>query len=322
MIASNFRPDFRPAAAPGLFFAFLIFVMTAALSSQELVRASEIYLLPQTVYVGDRGRIVVPLGPAFSEARAFVIVTPNDLPEIKDLVISRIELEKRGNNTRLLIDFISYAPGIISLPPIMIPGVNQESSGNGALILDGIEITVASILTPESMVLSSPTLPLAAPGTGLLVYGGLGALLVLLIGGIAALLYFRRFFEPILKRYKQRKILASLENKIMFLRSDNSEDDPITRNEMFSLLAGEFRDFLTFFSGVNCGPLTPLEFGAVQLEVPGIRSPDYFSTLFRRWDALRFSGAPIPRNDMFGILDDILLFFSDISEINNAEKNP
>lgn len=300
---------------------FLFLIMTAALFPDEIFHPAEIYLVPQTIYVGDKGRLIIPLGPAFAEADAFVTVAPNELPEQKDLVIGRIELEKRNNNIRLLIDFVSYAPGTVSLPSIKIPPAHG-AMGSETFILEGIEFNVASILTPESMVLSPPALPIAAPGTALLVYGGLGVLLLLLICGITALLYFRRFFDPLLKRLKERRFLASLEKKIMFLRSPNSAEDPVTSNELFSLLAGEFREFLSFLSGINCSALTAFEFAVLPLEIPGNMGPEYFSGLFRRWDALRFSGSPALRKDMLGILDDIMLFFSGLKDDSYMEKNP
>jgi len=87
------------------------------------------YLLPQTIFVGDAGRLVVPLGPVFASIEPFVLETPGKLPETPDLVIRRIELERRGAGARLLIDFIPYAPGNLAFPPLELYSLSGASAG-------------------------------------------------------------------------------------------------------------------------------------------------------------------------------------------------
>ncbi|MCL2480044.1 MAG: hypothetical protein FWF22_11100 [Treponema sp.] len=279
-------------------------------NAEDIILPTDIYLIPQTVYVGDRGRLVISLGPAFDDAPAFVQTSTESYG--RDLVINRMELEKRNNAARLLIDFVSFAPGDIVLPPIRIP-----VRGDSFLILGGIRFTVASILSGQPAILSDPALPLAVPGTGFLIYGGIGALLFLLVIVIAGLLWFRRFFGPLRKRFRQKKFLASIDQKIRLLRADDCKNDLVKQNEIFSLLAAEFREFLSFITDVNCSALTPNEFSLLPVEIPGTPGADYFPALFGRWDNLRFSGQPIGHSDVIGILDELGLYFTGLKK---AEK--
>ena len=288
------------------------FLHAQEISDNRILLPDDIYMLPQTIYVGDRGRLVMPLGPAFNDAQAFVIDAAGELPSVNDLVINRMELERRSGNIRLIIDFIPYAPGVFILPPVLIPLGNSEP-----LSLSGIEFAVASILTPESMALSRSALPLAVPGTGLMVYGGLGVLLFLLIIGMLVFFRFSSIIEPLKRKWRQRRLLASLEQKIQFLRADNAGSNP-DRNNLFSNLAGEFREFLSFISGLDCRVLSPYEFSSLSVAIPGVCEPDFFYLLFKRWDKLRFSGLPIKQEDIIEIIDKLELFF--LSFIK-AEKN-
>jgi len=276
----------------------------------EILRPQETYLIPQTIFVGDQGRLVAILGPVFQEAEPFVLLSPQEIPVIPDLVISRMELEKRNNQIRLFIDFIPYAPGSFTLPLFWISSSNSEP-----LILGSLEISVASILTPEFMVLSDPALPLAVPGTGLLLYGGAGAILLVLILGFGAFYWVHRYLGPFREKRRQRKLYLGLEQRLKVLRAGDT--DPIQQKELFSLLAGEFREFLSIVSGVNCKVLTPMEFLDLPVLVPGGPGPDRLSALFRRWDQLRFSGENMAQGDVLTILDELGSF---LLSLTNEEK--
>jgi hypothetical protein len=295
----------------------------------EIILPRETYLIPQTIFIGDKGRLVANLGPAFEGTEAFILQSPQSLsfindriikdpaikdpaiinPVLKDNTISRIELEKRNNNIRLIIDFVSYKPGSFTLPLLRF-----QSEGSKTLILGGLEICVASILTPDIMVLSDPAPPLAVPGMGFIVYGALGTLLVVSFLGIGGLFWVRRYLGPFQEKLRQRKLRISLEKKLKQLRIEENE---LQQKELFSLLAGEFREFLSLLTGVNCGVLTPLEFLRLPVEIPGSSEPDYLYRLFQRWDQLRFSGAPLAQAEVFVVLDDLGSF---LTNLRNAEK--
>ena len=296
-----------------------LLVFTALLCAQdvsgglqsEILFPADSYLVPQTVYVGDNGRLVVAPGYAFNDAPVFIITNPDELPVVTDLVIRRMELERRNNNVRLLIDFVSYAPGVFSVPPVAI------QTPQGVLFLGGLHFPVASILTPESMSLAGPALPLAVPGTGMLVYGGLALAVSIIAIAIAVMVNFSRLLDPIRERIKRRKLIISLEKKIALLQTDDFTNNTAGRNELFSLLATEFRKLIGILSGVNCSAMTPYEFTTLTVAVPGVSDSDFFYSLFSRWDKLRFSGQSILQDDVRVITGELLTFFANYKK---AEK--
>ncbi|MDR0313408.1 MAG: hypothetical protein LBI14_07400 [Treponema sp.] len=295
---------------------FLALLFCASLiHAEEILYPDTRYLSPHTVYVGDKGRLIAELGPAFAQAEAFVKDAASEFPKIQNLVITRMELEKRNNNIRFIVDFVSYAPGVFVLPPLAL-----EAPGNETLFLGGLEINIASILTPDQTAISLPALPLAFPGTGLLVYGTLGLILLVLILGIAGFIFAHKFLEPLRIKRRRRKLLASIEYtttqlKKIFDGSENNDND--VARELFSFLAGEFREFLTFMTGIDCRVLSPTEFNTISLERVAVSSSG-LSTLFSRWDRLRFSGIGMARNDVLAILDELGTF---ITNITSGEKH-
>jgi hypothetical protein len=100
------RFTFAAFAPAILVFAALVdFTAASALFAQDGSRPQDLYyLLPQTVYVGDAARLVLPLGTTFSGVGGAVLDRPEQLPPGGDLVISRVEIENRGGQARLLVD--------------------------------------------------------------------------------------------------------------------------------------------------------------------------------------------------------------------------
>ena len=278
-----------------LLFSFFIF-LSSFVSAQT--RTDAPYLIPQTIFVGDPGRLVVPIGRAFARVEPFVWDNPGKLNETRDLVIQRIELERRGATSRILIDFIPYAPGTLSIPPLEFP--SQDVS------LSGLEVQVASILDPSQMVLTEPAPPLAMPGTSLLVYGTLTLILFMLAVGIAASFWSRGHFRDFIERLRRRYLLR---NMMRFLRRLNQEcrDTYSTGTNLnttiyLTRLSTEFREFLSLFTGINCRSFTAAEF----LAMSPLSDPDpvWLCGLFRSWDILRFSGRGIEMTRLFSAIGE------------------
>ncbi|MDR2619341.1 MAG: hypothetical protein LBC62_10765 [Treponema sp.] len=287
---------------------FLVAALFAA--AQESASTGDSYLIPQTIFVGDRGRLVVPLGQAFMGVEAFVRTSFPELPASRELAVSRVELEHRNGKARLLIDFIPYSPGLISFPPIVVPASPEP------LRVAGLEVSVASILAPQEAFLSDPASPLTVPGTGFIVYGAAAALLVLLSAGIGGSLWGRKHFASFRERFRRRRLLRSMRRFLVRLRSE-SQARRGGEGELFSLLSGEFREFLSYFTQVNCRVLTPGEFKGLRLSPAENLNGNYLCDLFRRWETLRFSGSRVGQDDLLAVLDELRVY---ISELDRAEK--
>ena len=275
------------------------------------------YVLPQTIFVGDSARLVVPLSLTPS-LEPFFLDNPEKLPSSDELVIRRIELERRLHSYRLLIDFIAYAPGTLSLPhfEILSPVKAQEDFFAGiAPMLKNIEIQVASILVPSQMILSDPASTLAVPGTSFLVYGTIVFLLFLISLGIGGSIWSRRHFKEIWEMFRRRRLLRSMTKFIKRLKQECNGEERINPSVYLTRLSGEFREFLSLFSGINCRSLTAGEFLNLPIDLPF--SPVYLCWLFRLWDTLRFSGKSMSMTDLNDALSEMENL---ITALDKAEK--
>ena len=282
---------------------------------QAQSRPDQPFVLPQTVFVGDLARLVVPL--AFSTEEPFIVDTPERLPQTPELMIKRIELERRGGVSRLLIDFIPFETGTILFPEIEFFSLDETFLNVPAIT--GLEVQVASILTTAQAALSAPASPLAIPGTSFLIYGTITMILILLFLGIGGSIWGRRhfweFWEGIRRRiflFKMKKFIRQLRREIS-LQRDNS---PV---HYLSMLSGEFREFLSLFTGINCRSLTSGEFLELPFAYPG-PGPVYLSGLFQTWDTLRFSGRGMEMADLTHAMGEIEDFLAALMEAGKGVK--
>ena len=280
---------------------------------QAQVRTDMPYVLPHTIFVGDRGRLVVPLDPSFGEIAPFVLEGQNELPQTPDLQVLRIELDRRGGSSRLLIDFIPYAVGDLSFPALEFL-LSEDEENTKALPPLGVQVT--SILSSSNMALSQPAPPLAVPGTTLLVYGtGILVLLVVFLGIGFFLLGPRRFRELcewILRRYRLNIMMRFLRR----LKLECSLDKSGNPEHYLTILSGKMREFLSFFTGFNCQSLAAVEFLELPLE-ESVLDPERLFSLFRAWDTLRFSGIGLSMDDLFKAIDDVHTL---LALLDKAEK--
>jgi hypothetical protein len=284
----------KPAvlAARGLFRCALLVLPLFPLFSQTASGSAEPYTIPQTIFVGDRGRLAVPLGSAFAGVAAAVIQGPL-LPRSEDLVINRVELEKRGAAAMLLVDFQAYAPGLLALPPLEI----------GAHTFAGLAVSISSILPVErqGMVLSAPAGPLAAPGTAALIYGAVLALLLLLLAMTLGSVWGRTRLRSCAERLRRQRVIRAMMRTLKRLRSAS----PGAGMEITETLSRDFRVLLGMLTGQNCQAMVPSEF----LALDGLGSgagpgPEAVADLFRRCDALRFSGQRVEPEAALALLEE------------------
>jgi hypothetical protein len=284
-------------------FPYLLFFLSFDIYSQT--RTDVPYLVPQTIFVGDSGRLVVPLGRAFSRIDPFILDVPEKLPETPELLIRRLELERRsGGGSRLLIDFIPYASGVLSIPDLEIQSPGEE--GTEPLVLSGLVVQVASILNSSQMSLSGPAAPIAVPGTSFLIYGTIIFFILLLCLGIGISLWGRRHFKDLWELFRRRRLIVAMNKFLRCLRQECSFEKEGDPGYYLTLLSKEFREFLSLFSGINCRSLTPGEFLGLPLSQKALAlGPVYLCRLFQTWETLRFSGKKMEMPEMLTALEEI-----------------
>jgi hypothetical protein len=281
---------------PLFLLAYLIVLTVSGTAQNAGPGLEDAYLIPQRVFVGDPGRLALPLGAALPGAGSVILDDPGELPRTSGLIITRVELENRGEARRLIVDFKAFTPGVIELPPIEI----------ASLTFTGLTVQVASILEAEgsAFVLSEPASSLVIPGTMGIIYGtalgmiavAAGCVLLLLRGGPA----FRRWREALRRRY----VLWSMRKVLRHLRAALDKGGQERAAGTLDRLSREFRTFLGLFTGMNCHAMTGEEF----LSLPSLTSDSsglFIRDFFRRCDALRFSGVKIERECAAAFLDQM-----------------
>ena len=253
------------------------------------------HTIPHAVFVGDRATLIVPL--AGFPGQGDVEVPPGQLPYSPDIDIHRVALERRPGGSRLAVEFAAFAPGVLELPPIEVAGETFA----------GLTVTIGSVLAPSEIpILSPPAPPLTVPGTALLVYGTIAAIVASLL--LVSLISFRGhvWVRGWLAAWRRGRMLGAMMGAERRLRKALAKGaDP---REVLDSLSGEFRGFLAGLTGENCRTMTAVEIGrlagrlrqeseAVDGEFPG--------RFFGRCDGARFSGRAIGDGETLALIDDL-----------------
>ena len=250
------------------------------------------YVVPPKVYVGDRASFVLPL-PELT-GTGDIEIPANRIATSVDFDIHRIALERRPGGSRLIIEFSAYTPGILELPSIEIAGE----------IFDGLTVEVSSIIgTDISGAVLSPSAPaLAMPGTSLLAYGTVSAVILFLTLALWTLLRGRRQIQKWLAAWKRRRLFNAMFSIEKRLRKDLARGE--ARREIIDTLSVEFRSFLAHLTGKNFRSMTAGEIGGLEEnELAGV-SGQILGGIFNRGDGIRFSGNEINIGEIQVILDD------------------
>ncbi|MDR2398058.1 MAG: hypothetical protein LBD74_04775 [Spirochaetaceae bacterium] len=280
------------------------------------------YLIPPTLFVGDLGRLVVPLGPGAGDFAPLVVESDRliSFAPDGDLVIRRLELENRGGQGRLLIDFVAYAPGFLTLPDLPLPELHSQG-----LSTAGFQVGIASLLTKEPYVLAEPLPPLVMPGTTVLMYGCTAGILGILLGALPFRVWGKTHLRGLRERLRRRRLIRALKRLLRKVEKGLAGERP---EALLRDLSQSLRQWLGFFTGLPCTAmdagelrrLPPFLPSGFPKEEPGILSGSFFCGLFRRCDALRFSGGPIPREEVQGMLRELRRFAHTLDQADR-ERN-
>jgi hypothetical protein len=259
-------------------------------------RNAEAFMVPSRVYVGDRAAIILSL-PGFAVKEDSE--TASIISQSADIDIHRALIERRPVGSRLTIEFIAYAPGILELPSIVIAGET----------FSGLKIEISSILESgaSGKVLSAPAPPLAIPGTSLLVYGTIISILCCLSFAFWVLFWGRKSIKRWLAAWEKKRLLAGMIGIEKRLRKTLAKGDDTYRN-ILDALSREFRGFLSRFTGERCHAMTASEFSSIESRL----NREFLKDFFRRCDGIRFSGNDINKNDAMSMFDDLKQFLTEL----------
>jgi hypothetical protein len=279
----------------------LLFFLCSAAFAQD-------YTIPRKIYVGDKAVFILPLQGASQNLEDIALThLSSNFPSHEYIDFHRIILEQRTGASRLVIEFTAFVPGFIELPAIEIGG-NRFS---------GLSVTVDSVIdNSASLTLSGPAPALAMPGTALLFYGTISALIFLILFTIWFILKGRAFFNKYGEIIRRWKLFHSM--KLMEKRFQKSilkgEDTRIILDK----ISDQFRLFLSSLTGNNCRSMTAREFETHPFHAK--LEPSLLKNFFQSCDELRFSGSGINTQDILNLLADLRGFIRALEETKTLEE--
>jgi hypothetical protein len=312
-------------------FCFLLTAVCMGVYSQERQQAA--YMIPPKVYVGDRASLIVPL-TGFSGG-GDIELPAGAFPVSADIDFHRIAAERRPGGRRLVIEFSAFAPGFLEVPPFEISGQTFR----------GLRIEILSILGNDASatILSGPASSLAIPGTGILIYGTLSVVILLMILSLFVLLRGRKLIMGLLAVWRRKRLIATMRRIEKNLRKAMVKDTDL--REILNKLSTEFRSFFSFLTGENCRAMTAGEIGRLmsrfvaqptlqpvrqavqhavsqftrQTEGGGIYDGPFLEDFFSRCDGFRFSGGKINDGETLVLLDDLRSY---LQALGTTERKP
>jgi len=270
-------------------------------------------LIPRQIFVGDSAVLILPL-PAAAQNSGDIILTPRSagFPLDENIDFHRIVLEKRVTGSRLIIEFTPFAPGVLEFPVITA----------GEDYFSGLKVTVNSILDKRSApVLSGPASALAMPGTAMMIYGFIAALIFAILFAIWFIVKGKGVLRELRIKWERYRLFVN------FKRSEKRLHRTVLKGTdnrvILDKLSDELRAFLSILTNYNCHSMTAREFENMPAELmrqtlrPSLDKSklSYLSAYFRRCDDLRFSGVSINSHDLIMLLDELYFF------INVLEKS-
>ena len=285
-----------------LFFLSCIF-SGITVSAQNRQPGNTAYQIPQTVYVGDRAMLVLPLSDHALGSDIELMPPPLSSDDIE---LHRLVLESRPPGSRLLIEFTAFIPGRFELPPFEADGLR----------FSGLHLDISSIIADNELpVLSGLAPPLSVPGTGFFIYGVLSALAFVLAAAIWVSVWGRRYFKLWFSVWKRRRlvnIMMRIEKRMRKALASGKN-----YREILDVISAEFRNFLSLFSGENCRAMTSLELGQLPAGIfymlPAESGPGFLEHFFGRCDTLRFGGAEISAGSSGVLLGELRNFLDSLN---------
>ncbi len=276
-------------------FVLVFFVLTFAFGETAFAQNNNALLIPQVIYVGDPAVLVLPLPSGNQDAALGDIIltgiSPN-FPSDEKIDFHRIVLERRTAGSRLLIEFTAFAPGVLELPVIEIE--NERFAG--------LTVTVNSVLDSNGQrVLARSASTLAMPGTALMLYGTMAAIVFIVFLIIWFALKGRRFLESRIAKWKRKRLFASMRNTEKRLQKALLKD--ADKRYILDKLSDEFKTFLSCFMEENCRAMTAREFE--KLPFDSAFDGHFLGNFFRACDELRFSGKDAGTQNISCLLGDI-----------------
>jgi hypothetical protein len=268
-------------------------------------------MIPNVVYVGDPAVLVLPLPASIKNSDDIILTSLSpDIPKDNNIDFHRIALERRVTSSRLLIEFTAFVPGYLKLPDIEIGGEH----------FSGLSVNINSVVdTRKSLQLSGHAASLAMPGTAMILYGAMAAVVFFLLLLLWFFLKGRVLFELWAEKWKRQRLFTFIRNMEKRLQKALQKDE--NKRTILDKISGMFREFLSVLTNTDCRAMTAREFSRLPEAI--IPNDGFLDKFFHKCDRLRFSGEDVDARDISGLLNDLhnyieVLYSRDKETIQNV----
>jgi len=278
-------------------FLIIFFIICGNLHAQ----ASRAYLIPGQIFVGDPAALVLTL-PSSNTNEDIILtktnyfITGGKFPSHESIDFQRVILERRPTGSRLIIEFTPFAAGNLEMPVIEI----------GDEHFTGLRVTVKSLLDARSApVLSSAASTLAMPGTALMLYGSMAAIVFIILSVVWFAFKGRAAIKKWREKWKRRRLFVSIRSAER--RLYRALQKGVDKRSILDKLSDEFRDFLSILTDDNCRAMTAREF---ERTFEALEDSLFLGSFFTRCDKMRFSGVNVESDEILRLLDDMRIFIN------------
>jgi len=258
------------AAAAGL-----LILPSVHLYAQEGYTLIRSLVIPPTFYVGDRVELRLRIQPDKGRNAA----APLQLPRDPYLHFESVTVRKLDTEAEVRIIFESYAPGERELPPIRL----------GEVVLTGIKVRTASLVSSGHATLSEPKGQLFLPGSGLVL-----ALLIAVLFGAPPLIFFsirgaRRLVSLLVDRREFERPWVRLRAALARLDRGEGYDDA---RGFYILVCDELRLYMSKRVVPDYLTATAREFAPLtERALPDLPQAKATIEVMRFADQVKFAGA-------------------------------
>lgn len=282
-------------------FGFLCVILVQVLQAGTIPVDSAVFS-PQSFHVGDR--ITITINTLLQNDAA--IEEPDNLPVSQWFVINRMQIDRSNETVVIIIEMISFYPGVRTLPPIYL----------GDYRLEHITIQTSSVLSSDTERFGELKSQVLIPFTRLLLGLALGLLILVPLVGVRLFNYVRRFFRVMFARHRFDLPRRSLDKKLEYLTSKINEMDD--QQFYISLIMG-FRHYLSKRLVPDCKSATTSEMHMILLQHINLQRTNQIISLFKYSDQIKFghdSASETEKRRHVNLVTDIM---AEIEE--EAEKN-
>jgi hypothetical protein len=285
-------------------------ILLISLFFSASILSAQSYTIPGVVHVGDTATFILPLPGA--ELEETITLFSDSLPYHPDIDFRRVILERRRSGSTLFIEFTAFRTGRLYFPSVKA----------GDEIFTGLYVNIQSVIPAGAgYELGAPASSIAIPGTALMVYGSLIAIVLIILAVIWILFIGKKHISRLMLRLKRRRLLSLIKADIKHMRKYLKRGG--NERELLDILCGELRSFLSSFSERNCRAMTAEEMDKINLfqqceAFEYERLADFPGGFFRKCDRYRFSGGAVLADDALSLLDESLAHIENAAETEKA----